>query len=241
MNTRAHVGLVCVTILVGLTAGGCPILNASSALGLQDWGRDLLSLPIAVIISELIDEAQGTNVPIDSAALTAEVVDEIETSGLIQPGVPGPQGPAGETGATGPAGADGATGPAGPEGPAGAEGPAGQDGADGQDLYAVALGCIDDAGAELNGYGYNAAKVPDTNGIYAVALIGYSFPPDFDAANLVVLVTPDALVQQEIETYFDPDQGHFGFLVEFRDLWLHQTNTSFCFAVYDASVDPYGN
>jgi hypothetical protein len=135
----------------------------------------------------------------------------------------------------------GATGSAGATGAAGATGPAGVAGADGKDFSAVALGCIDNGGAPLNGYGYNATKVTETNGIYAVALIGYEFRAGFDPNNLVVLVTPDALVQQQIVTHFDAELGQFGFLVEFRDLWLHQTNTPFCFVVYDASVNPYPN
>ena len=71
-----------------------------------------------------------------------------------------------------------------------------------------------------------------------MALIGYSFPADFDPNNLVVLVTADAIAQQKIVTYYDPAVG-YGFLVEFRDVWLNRVNTGFCFAVYDVSVDPY--
>jgi len=90
----------------------------------------------------------------------------------------------------------------------------------------------------INGYGYNARKVAETNGVYAIALVGYQFPENFDPNDLVVLITPGAIVQQEIVTYYDPEVG-YGVLVEFRDVWLNPLNTEFCFAVYDTSVDPY--
>lgn len=247
-----HIRLAGLTLLAGsaLLFAGCPS-GSAGALGLQDWGRDLLSIPVAVIIGEMIDEAQGTNSPI-----TVNGNANDNSSALAAPGAPGPQGaageqgaqgetgaqgPQGETGAAGANGAQGETGAAGAQGPAGpqgAPGAVGPPGAPGKDFLAVALGCVSAAGSHVNGYGYTSQKVAGTNGIYAVAMVGFSFPPGYDPNNLVVLVTTDAIAQHEIVTSFDPNTG-FGFAVEFRDVWLNQINTDFCFAVYDTSVDPY--
>jgi hypothetical protein len=250
MRINIFCGGALLATLVLLT-GGCPS-GGAGALGLQDWGRDLLSIPASVIIAELIDEAQGTNTPIDPNVITNEVIEQIN-SGQTIPGVPGPAGADGKDGVNGTNGTngvdgkdgtngvDGANGVDGKDGTNGADGTNGVDGVngvDGRDFYAVALGCITDAGTRINGYGFNARKVAGENGVYAVALIGYDFPGDFDPNNLVVLVTPDAIVQQQIVTSYESGVG-FGFLVEFRDVWLDRTNTEFCFAVYDVSTDPY--
>lgn len=300
------VGAAAVAGMAGI--GGCP-LNPGAALGLQDWGRDLLSIPAGVIIGELIDQAQGTNTPVNIEDLRASIRDEIlaeiannaafsgatnqDPSGLVGP--EGPAGPAGEPGSSGPAGPQGVQGVAGPEGPAGSQGPegsagtaaeqgpegaqgatgpegqagpqgeagaqgaagppgeAGPQGASGPQgpsgepgpagadgLFAVALGCVENDGAATRGYGFNASRVANENGVYAVALVGYTFPESFNPDDLVILVTPSAIVQQEVVTYFDPEVG-YGFLVEFRDVWLNRVNTEFCFAVYDTAINPFGD
>lgn len=260
MSKRGCAFLTVLAVLGALATGGCPVINPGSALMLQDWGRDLLTIPIAVIIGELIDEAQGTNVPLDRQALYDDLYADLsedlrddlvssagvsgngDGSGQTSPGPAGPAGQDGQDGQDGAQGATGATGATGAQGPAGADGEDGEDGKDGKDLYAVAMGCVGNDGVPGRGYGFNARKVDEEgeNGVYAVALIGYEFPENFDANDLVVLITPDAIVSQEIVTYFDPGVG-YGFLVEFRDLRLQRVNTEFCFAVYDTSVDPYAD
>jgi hypothetical protein len=256
------VGVSLATVLGALTIGGCPVFNASAALGLQDWGRDLLSIPAAVIIGELIDEAQGTNTPIDRNQLYEDLYADLSEDLQAGQPIPGPAGPQGPAGPAGPAGADGAPGADGQNGADGAPGADGQDGADGadgadgqdgadgedgEDLYAVALGCIrnvetdDGIIAEFDGYGFNATKVQGTSGIYAVALIGYEFPAGFQANDLTILISPQGIVSNEIVVSYDAGLQQWGFLIEFRDVWLNQTNTDFCFGVYDTSEDPFAN
>ncbi len=255
MSARTAINLPRLIVLLGAALlTGC----GPGALGLQDWGRDLLSIPASVIIAELIDEAQGTNIPIDQDALSSalhdqlynEVLTEIQQelqSGQTVVAGGGTEGPQGEQGVQGEQGAQGeqglqgeqgAQGEQGPQGEQGVQGDAGPAGPAGKDLYAVALGRVADDGAPLTGYGFNAKRVDGENGVYAVALVGYQFPADFSPDNLVILVTCNSIAQQNIQTYYDPEVG-YGFLVEFRDIWLNRTNTQFNFAVYDVSVDPY--
>jgi hypothetical protein len=85
-----------------IAAGGC---NTSAALGLHDWGRDLL----------------GTFI---GGALGAALAAAGEQGPQGEKGDPGPAGPQGPEGPPGPEGAQGeaaAPGPPGPEGPAGPE------------------------------------------------------------------------------------------------------------------------
>jgi hypothetical protein len=240
---RIKIGLAVAGVAAVLAAGGC----GSGALGLQDWGRDLLSLPASAIIAELIDQAQGTNDPVNADQLYNDLYAALQTdlqAGLQAPSVPGPQGeqgPQGESGQPGDTGAQGETGTTGATGSTGAPGATGSQGAagaNGKDYYAVAVGTISDAGARLNGYGFTSKKVDGENGVYAVALLGYQFPDGFSPDQLVILARTGAIAQQQIVTSYDPNVG-FGFLIEFRDVWLNRINTEFSFAVYDVSVDPY--
>jgi len=123
---RSNKGLVfgsVATIAVAgvLATAGC---NGGSALMLQDWGRDLLSigsgaLVAALVAANYVDSANGL------------VLGEVGPAGP-----PGPQGPQGEPGAPGEPGRSapavpGEQGPAGPEGPQGPAGPTGPEGATG--------------------------------------------------------------------------------------------------------------
>ncbi len=258
MWTRKSIGVSLTAVLAALAMGGCPILNPGSALGLQDWGRDLLNIPMAVIIGELIDEAQGENRAVDTQGIYDDLYGDLYNDlnedlqrALDQPEIPGPEGPQGEQGPVGPEGPEGEQGPQGEQGAQGPQGeqgeqgeqgaqgpagPRGPAGADGEDLYSVAVGCVSAAGDPLNGYGYNATRVE--NGLYVVALVGYEFPPDFSPSDLVVLVSPDYAIQQNVETYYDEEVG-FGFRVDFIDVAFNPVNTDFCFYVIDVSVDPY--
>lgn len=119
--------VVCAALTV---SSGC---NFDAALGLQDWGRDLLGVGSGALAIALV-AANLQNAAIDDQA------------GQPQPGVPGPEGPAGPQGPQGLTGATGATGaqgpqgvqgepgvqgPEGPQGATGAQGPAGPQGATG--------------------------------------------------------------------------------------------------------------
>lgn len=240
MRRAFSVTIVAVLVMGAVAVTGC---NPGSALGLHDWGRDLLTIPAAVIIGELIDEAQGTNVPVDREGLHDELYNELlndlqSEQVLPETQIPEP-GPAGPAGADGQDGVDGRDGQDGADGRDGVDGQDGQDGKDGKDLYAVAMGCIDNEGTPLRGYGFNATRVEGFSGVYAVALVGYEFPENFNPNDLTILVTPNAIVSQEIVPSYEAGVG-FGFLVEFRDVWFNRVDTGFCFAVYDTSTDPYG-
>jgi len=252
MKVSPHISLILVSLVVALTnLGGCPTALGVAGVAFGAEGAGLATISLGATIAELIASGEGQP-PADTNALhdqlLTELTNELSTSlsGQTTPGPAGatgatgpqgPTGPQGETGAQGPQGETGAQGPAGPQGAQGVQGPAGLPG---KDFYAVALGTVLDTGTAGNGYGYAVKKVPDTNGTYVIALVGYQFPTGFDPNNLFILVVPDAIAQQDIQTFYDPNVG-FGFGVEFRDVWLQPLNTGFRFLVYDVSTDPYGN
>jgi hypothetical protein len=98
-----------------LQGAGC----GNGALGLQDYGRDLL-LGILNLIG-----TQNLQNQIDQ--IVANQATE-PPAGEPLPGPEGAEGPQGEPGTAGPPGAQGLLGPQGPTGPAGAEGPQGDPG-----------------------------------------------------------------------------------------------------------------
>lgn len=241
--------LVVSGLVVSLTTGGCPsgaaLGIAGMALGAE--GTALADLSLGVVIGDLIVSGEGRP-PVDTNALHDQLLNELTNdlnNTLAGRTTPGPPGPAGSTGAPGPQGQQGAQGSQGPQGPAGSPGsqgpagPPGPSGPPGRDVHPVALGTVSDTGTAQNGYGYASQRVPNANGAYVVALVGYPFPAGFDPNNLMIMVVPDAIAQQDIETFYDPNVG-FGFGVQFRDIWLQPLNTGFRFVVYDVSTSPYG-
>lgn len=247
-----------VSLLFMPMLAGC---NSGAALNLQDWGRDLLGVSAAVVLGQLIDQGENSATTFDPNDLLAQLqlyIDDQLNSALDRvppgavgpageqgppgdtgpqgpPGETGPQGQPGETGAQGPPGAQGPAGDAGPQGPAGAQGLPGADGTQ----YQAALGCVSAAGAVVTGYGYSVEKATDLAGVYRVRFTAYDFPDPFSTADLVVFATTDALVNKDVTVTYDADTDTYGFTIEFRDLWLSRVNADFCFAAYDASVDPF--
>lgn len=257
---RSALPIVLCSFLLTPLLAGC---NPGAALFLQDWGRDLLTVPAAVVVGELIDQAQGENNATDPNALLAQLQADLDaqlnaaladldtnTTTVVSGTTTGERGPAGADGADGVDGKDGVDGQ---DGKDGVDGAAGQDGADGQDgvdgadgqdgkdYLAIAVGCVSAAGAELSGYGSAAEKAGDVAGVYTVRFDGYAFPEGFATEDLIILVSTDAIVHKDVMATYDPETGAYGFTVEFRDIWLNRVNADFCFAAYDVSVDPYAN
>jgi hypothetical protein len=142
-------------------AVGC---NPGSALGLQDWGRDLLSIGSGALVAALVaanvapnDLGNGGDVvlgevgpqgptgpqgpagdPGEPGRSVPSVPGDTGSAGPQgEQGLTGPQGAAGPEGPTGPTGPAGPAGPTGPEGPTGAEGPAGPAGDSGPEYFSV--------------------------------------------------------------------------------------------------------
>ena len=259
MRRQSTVLWMSVALLTSLSLGGCPF-NAGSALGLQDWARDLLFLGGSVLVGEAVDAAQDAQQAADEPAGDG-VQGETETGRPIpgpagqdgqdgvdgkdgmdgedgQDGIDGQDGKDGAPGADGVDGQDGQNGIDGKDGEDGTDGKDGQDGADGEDgedLFAVALGCINANGTAANGYGYSVTWV--RNGTYQVLLEGYEFPPDFAADDLTVFITDDSICRYEIQTF--AGEGGVGFVVSFKNLWSEALNVNWCFRAFDVSVDPY--
>jgi len=251
---RAVIGLGLLGVLSVALLGGCPAISAHSALFLQDWGRDLLGTGVAIAAADAMDEARAAQQQaIDPNSIYADLYAQLTQdlqSGLDQVAAQGPQGETGATGATGETGATGATGATGETGATGATGATGERGATGEQGPAgipgvAATGCAGADGTAGGGYGFTVRRAPDPNaaskvqnGVYLIDLVGYEFPANYDPANLVVILSPSALVDKTIVKRWTED-GHLEVQVTFRDLFLNKVNTDFCFFVIDGTVNPY--
>lgn len=184
------------------TIGGCvastclllaPVLTGcgAGALGLADWGRDLL---LFGIIEATNQQANGGS--------------DNGQSGLGAPGAPGeqgaqgepgPQGPTGPEGPQGPQGDAGATGQTGATGSQGDPGPQGPQGDPGHDSI-IAHAVINADGSIQNSDRITVVGHPDS-GFYllAVDLTGLTLPPDTSAFDFAVLIT--VLNSQEFMSY----------------------------------------